>query len=335
MAAAGALCLLGLLVCIVVGHAAWRGWLGAAFLCAMAPSGAVGLVMAMRLTPGAWAREATPFLAAEARILPLAAAAFVPVLIWLGSIYSWVGQKETTAFRAAWLSAPAFVATTVIWFLVLAVLWRLLSRRESGPWVACVGLVLFLAIGTFAATDWLQSLDPAFRSSGFGLYAIAMQMLAALALAIVIGLTSPARMQRQGVLGGILLTLVLFWAYLAYMPYFISWSADVPSAAVWYLKRGRGVWAAVAILVAVCRFVPMFLLLFGKVRNDRRWLLGVASAVLFASIPETAWIVLPAAPGAPRADAWTALAFVLSAVGLMGLGWSLAKAGAPTSEAAA
>jgi hypothetical protein len=319
---AGAVCCLAaLIVCVVVGHAAWRGWLAATVLCMSLPTGAIGLVMTMRLIPGAWARNAAPFLQQEALLLPIGAAALLPVLIWMGTIFTWVGQRQDTPFRAVWLTAPFFIARAVIWIAVMAGLWRLLRRKDAPPAVSCVGLLLFLVLGTFAASDWVQSLDPAFNSSGFGLEVISFEMLTALALGLVIGLISPAPMERQGAVGGLLLTLLLFWAYLAFMPYFITWSGDVPAAAVWYLKRGRGIWAAVAILVALCRFVPMFLLLFTQVRNGRRWLLGVALALLVGSIPEAAWLTLPAAPGAPAADLWTVLTYLLALAGLGSFGW--------------
>ncbi|HEX4098411.1 MAG TPA: hypothetical protein VHX64_16915, partial [Caulobacteraceae bacterium] len=53
----------------------------------------------------------------------------------------------------------------------------------------------------------------------------------------------------------------------------------------------------------------------------RRWLLGVALAVLVCSIPEAAWLTLPAAPGAPAADLWTVLTYLLALAGLGSFGW--------------
>jgi hypothetical protein len=318
----GALCAAALIICIIVGHAAWRGWLAAAVLCVAVPSGAVGLFMTTELTPGAWARGSGPFLKMQAWALPVGAAAFLPVLVALPAIYRWVGQAQQTPFRAVWFTEPAFIIVTIVWLAVVAVLWILLLRPAPAKAVSCVGLLLFLVIGTFAAADWVQSLDPAFNSSGFALYLISLEMLTAQALALVLGLGGPVRMERQGPVGGMLLTLLLFWGYLAFMPYFINWSANVPASAVWYLKRGRGIWAATAALTALCRFVPMFLLLFGSVRNSRRWLLAVSAVVVLGAVPEVAWLVLPSAPGAPGADLWAVAAYLLALTGLANLAWS-------------
>jgi hypothetical protein len=316
--AAGAVLLLAALAgCVLVGGAAWRAWLGASFLAISPPIGALGLIMTMRLIPGAWAREASPVLEAEALLAPVGAVAMIPVLFALPALYRWVGAPQDTAFRAAWLSPAAFVGVTLAWIIILFALTALLARRPSAPRaVSCVGLILFLIFGTFVATDWLQSLDPEFNSSGFGLYLICLQMLLALALAIMLALSRPEGLPRPGILGGLLLTILLMWGYFIFMPFFIDWSANVPAAAVWYLRRGKGVWADAAWLVAACRFIPAFLLLFRTVRNDRRWLLGVAGAVAVGSIPEVAWLVLPAPPGGPAANGMVGALFVLGVVGV-------------------
>lgn len=317
-AIAGGAALLGALAgCAAHGGSAWRAWLAAAFLAVSPPVGALGLIMQMRLIPGAWARETSPILEAETRLAPLGAAAFAPVLIALPSLYPWVDAPQATPFRAAWLSPPAFVAVTVAWLAIVIGLAAALARRPDAPrWISCVGLVLFMIVGSFAATDWLQSLDPDFNSSGFGLYVLCLQILLALALAIVLGLSDPAGAPRQGILGGLLLTVLILWGYFSFMPFFIIWSADVPAGAVWYLRRGQGVWGDTAWLVAGARFAPAFLLLFRTVRNTRRWLLWTAAAVVAGTVPEVAWLVLPSPPGGAAADGLTGALFLLAVVGV-------------------
>jgi hypothetical protein len=250
-------------------------------------------------------------------LAPVGALALVPVMIALPALYRWVHAPQPTPFRAVWLTPAGFVLVTVVWLAILFGLARLLVKRPDAPRaVSCVGLVLFLVFGTFAATDWLQSLDADFDSSGFGLYVVCLQILLALAVAIVLALGGREGLPRQGIVGGLLLMLLLMWGYFAFMPFFISWSADVPAAAVWYLRRGQGVWGDIAWLVAATRFVPAFLLLFRSVRNGRRWLLWVAAAVVAGSVPEVAWLVLPAPPGGSAADVAAGALFVAAVVGI-------------------
>ncbi|HLK25397.1 MAG TPA: hypothetical protein VKT30_12135 [Caulobacteraceae bacterium] len=319
MAAAAVVALAALVLCVFGGEAAWRAWLGAAFLCISLPIGALGMIMIMRLVPGAWAKQTSPLLEAEAALAPLGAAAFVPVLFASSALYHGVGEHKT-AFREAWLSQPFFIARTLAWILILFALARLLVRRPAAPRaVSCVGLILFLLFGTFAATDWVQALDPDFNSSGFGLYVISLQMLTAYAAAVCFGVSHAEQVAHPGWQGGLLLMLLLMWAYFAYMPYFISWSGDVPSSAVWYLRRGQSVWAWLAWLVAATRFGPAFLLLFTKVRNSRRWLARLAGLVVAGSVPEVAWLVLPAPPSGAPAELSTGALFIAAVLGVGGL----------------
>jgi len=322
-----------LIACGWIGAAAWRGWLAAAFILISLPVGALGLIMSMRLIPGEWAREAAPFLESQAALAPLGAAAMLPVLIALPVVYRWVGVHQATAFRAAWLTPAAYIAVTVCWIAIVFVLALSLIGKPGAPRaVSCVGLILFLTVGTFADTDWVQSLDPDFNSSGFPLYLICLQIMTALATAIVFALAGRAPLKRPGILGGVLLMLLLMWAYFAFMPYFINWSANTPASAVWYLRRGQGVWSALAWLTAALRFIPAFLLLFRTVRNEPGWLLGVSAAVLLGAVPEVAWLVLPAPPHGTPADIATAAIYSAAIIGMSRLTASLLPAARAWAE---
>src|SRR6185312_2888122 len=344
-ALAAAVAIVVLVACIVVGGGAWRAWLGAAFYFASLSIGALGLMMIMRNIPGLWAREAMPALEAEALLAPVGALAFIPVLVALPAIYRWVGATQTTPFRQVWLTPELYILVTVAWFAVVFILAGLLVGRPEAPRaVSCVGLLLFAVLGTFAATHWVQSLDPDFNSSGFALYVICLQILQGLAGALVFALMGPGLPPRRGIMGGLLLTVLIMWAYFAFMPYFISWSGNVPSGAVWYLRRGVGVWSWVAWLVAATRFVPMFLLLFTTVRTGKRWLLAMSAVVLAGGVPEIAWLVLPSPPGGPSAGPAAALLFIVAvaALGVLwaallgpAFAWAAARAAQPAKHEAA
>lgn len=322
IAAAAGICAIAVLIaCILIGGGAWRAWLAAAFLSVSVSVGALGLMMIMRNISGMWSREATPFLEAEIALAPLGALAMIPVLVALPEIYSWVGQPQSTPFREVWLTPTMFVLVTVSWFAIVFGLTAMLVGRPDAPrWVSCVGLLLFAIFGTFAATDWVQSLDPDLNSSGFGLYIICLQILLGLAGSMVFALSGAGDLPRRGIMSGLLLTVLLMWAYFAYMPYFIGWSGNVPSSAVWYLRRGRGVWGALAWLTAACRFIPMFLLLFTTVRNSKRWSFWVAFVVVAGGVPEVAWVVLPSPPHDAPAT-WSSAVLFIAAVASIAALW--------------
>ena len=316
--AGAAACLVALVAAALLPPAAWRAWLGAAFLWASTPIGALALLMIMRLSPGDWSEELGPFMEAQTLLLPLSALLMLPVLIEIRRIYPWPHAPQPTAFRAAWLAEPAFIARTIVWYLMLAALAGLLVLRGGRSTVtACVGLILLPTFGTFIATDWLLSLDPDFASSGFGLYVLEIQMLTAFALTLAALAVSGREVRRPGILGALLLCLLLFWSYLAFMHFIITWSDNLPPGVRWYQRRGGG-WGLVMWAVAASRLIPTFLLLFQTVRRSPRALLALCGLVVLGSVLEAAWLTLPAAGTGPAGPAEIVL-FVFASLGMAAL----------------
>jgi hypothetical protein len=229
--------------------------------------------MILRLTPGDWRQDLAGPLEALIRLVPAGGLFCLPVLFSLSAIYPWMHQHQPTGFRAAYLSAPFFIGRIVVWWGVLVALMRLLGgSRGHRPIVTALGLILFVTLGSMTAVDWLMSLDPAFTSSGFGLYVLCIQMLLALSLCLAAATGSSTSLAHPGALGGVLLTALMLWGYLAFMQYVIIWSGDLPRGVAWYQHRARGGWDLVMWTVAASRLVPLSCLLFGPVRQGRRWL---------------------------------------------------------------
>ncbi|HWE48127.1 MAG TPA: hypothetical protein VG407_19070, partial [Caulobacteraceae bacterium] len=251
------LCVTALAIAVVEGGTAWRAWMAAAFLAFGACAGSIGFLMILRIVPGPWREELAALFDAHARLLPIGVVAGVPVLFTLGSIYPWTHEHEATAFRAAYLSQGFFIGRALIWWAVLGALAVLVTGpRGRKIAISAIGLMLFVLLGTTGAVDWLESIDPHFASSGFGLYLIATQLLTALALCVFEAANGPGPIERPQVLGGVLVTLLLFWNYLAFMQYVIVWSGDLPPGAAWYIRRARHGWGAVIWAVALSRLIP-------------------------------------------------------------------------------
>jgi hypothetical protein len=265
------------------------GWLAATAFCAGVPIGALFLLLLTRIVPGPWRAAVAPGAAPLARLLPLVALAGLPIAFGLATLYPWVGASLETPFRAAWLTPVGWLIRAVA-FLVLGSALAFLPGRAF----AIAGLVAFVPLHTFVAFDWLMSLDPAFHSSGFGLYVLSIQSLTALSVLLLAHLaTDPG---SPGPLGALLLVALLFWGYCAFMPYVVAWSTNLPAAAAWYLRRTTGVWSPLFPAVTLLHDVPAFLLLFPGVRDSRRALAAFATLALAGSALETGWLVLPEAP---------------------------------------
>lgn len=301
----------------LLGGTAWRAWLGAAFLAASAPIGALALVMMIRIVPGDWGRTLEgPARSLAALTIP-GLALLLPVLLRLGVLYPWVGAHQETAFRAAYFTVGGFALRSLAWGGVFAVLSLLMAVRQGGGPLAAAGLMLFVLLGHLAATDWLLSLDPEFSSSGFGLWVICLQILTALSLSILA--VCAGRRSVEG-LGGVLTAVLLVWIYMSFMHYVIIWSGDLPKGVAWYQRRGDASWSAVIWVCAACRLVPTFMLFFSPLRQNRRWLAVVAGIVAGGSVLEMAWLVLPATHPAPGGLDGLLYGLALAGMALLGLG---------------
>src|SRR5262249_53071664 len=92
------------------------------------------------------------------------------------------------------------------------------------------------------------ALSPDWYSTMFGVYYFAGGFLAALALLVLIlrevqlgGWLNELGQSHAYALGRLLLSFVIFWAYIAYFQYFLIWIANKPLEARWYVERSRAI----------------------------------------------------------------------------------------------
>jgi hypothetical protein len=302
------------------------GWLAAFVFWSGVPIGALCLVMMIRLIPGAWDEELAPAAESALALLPLAAAAILPILVALPVLYPWTGMAGMTGFRGVYLTQWFFITRSLTFFAVAGVLAvLLLTRRQWSTAIASVGLIAFVLLDTTVAVDWLMSRDPQFHSSGFGLYVLSIQVTIALATLVPLRVLLGYQEAQSGLLGALLLTTLLLWAYFAFMQYLISWSGNFPYNALWYQERGGGPWSLVEYAIGALGLVPAFLLLFPPVRQGPAWLVGLSVAVLFGKALEASWLALPVLSATPATTfAVTVLALCgLGAFGATVLSWAL------------
>jgi hypothetical protein len=274
-------------------RAALGGWLAAVVFWGAVPIGALALLMMMKLIPGPWRAELMPGAERLVLLLPLAAIAMLPVLLGIGRLYPWV-DLSLHGYRGAYLSIGGFELRSVLFFTGMIVLGLLLlTRPVAAVAVSSAGLIGFVLFDTTMIVDWLMSLDPQFHSSGFGLYGLSIQFTVAIAALLLLRLSAGDAGEHTGILGGLLLTILLLWAYFAFMQYFILWSGNLPQGVRWYRARGEGGWASLEYVIAVLDLVPLFLLFFTPIRCGRRWLMALCVVVLLGKALELAWLVLP------------------------------------------
>jgi hypothetical protein len=247
-----------------------------------------------------------------------AALLLLPVAFGSSLVYGWVGARMAgpeLAGRAAYLSPWGFAVRGGFYLLVwnaCAYYFRSRSllqdrsarpelvralRRASAP--ALVALVLTL---TFAAIDWVMTLDPDWTSTIFGLYfslGCAVAALAALVL-LTVGLSATESVgqvvgsRQYHDLGRSLYTFVLLWAYVAFCQFLLVWYAELPGEMAWLGRRLTGSWKTVSVLLVLAHWaVPMFGLMPQAAKERPRVLAFWAAWLLLAHYLDLFWLVMP------------------------------------------
>ena len=332
------LSVIGFLVDPRQGYASWLAALAAGLSVAL---GALLLVAIANISGARWFDPLRATALDIAATLPLFAVLFLVLLPGLGVLYPWMHTRNLP--NSAWLDPRWFVARAVAYFAIWIAVSLLLRRwalkegadgaRPPSARERALAAVALPALGltlTFAAFDWIMSLDPAWASSVFGVYWFAGGMLTALAVvalaAVLRGRGGARRTQlppAQGyALGALMVTFAVFWAYIAYSQYFIIWIADVPEEAAWYVPRVHGGWGVVALVVLSGQFaLPLLVLLLYAAKRDARAIAVVAAWLLVMHYLDTYWLVLPAVhPDGPHPH-WLDLSALAAVIG-SGVAWT-------------
>jgi len=178
---------------------------------------------------------------------------------------------------------------------------------------------------TFAAIDWLMSLEPQWYSTIFGAIVATGQMLPALAFAIAVltflaghpVVAQYATAQVWNDLGNLLLAFVMLWTYMSFSQFLLIWSGNLPEEIVWYLARAEGGWQIIAVVLAVCYFaVPFLLLLSRDIKRHPERLRILAISLVCMSVVHYFWLVAPAFSPRQFSLHWLDLATLVGVGGL-------------------
>jgi hypothetical protein len=213
--------------------------------------------------------------------------------------------------KSAYLNVPFFLIRTAVYFAAWLALSYLIRKAPSEPGappsrlhkLSGPALVLYCLTVSFAAIDWVMSLEPAWFSTIFGVIFIFGQALSAMAFAIAVlfllsrrsGMAAALRPQHFHDLGNLLLAFVMLWAYVAFSQFLIIWSGNLPEEVSWYIARLNGGWGWIAVLLVVFHFVAPFLVLLSR-ENKRRLqrLAFLAGAMVVIRLLDLFWMVIPA-----------------------------------------
>jgi hypothetical protein len=290
--------------------------------------GSLAILMIRHMTGGGWGMVIRRVLGASMRTLPLMAVLFLP-LAWLGvpKLYPWAMAPEAIQNPGIrehlhnypvvlkYLNRSGFGLRAIVYFAIWGLIVYLLSKwsaeqntppvRDNSARFKAVsgpGLIIFAFTISFAAIDWVMSLDPSWISTIYGLLFVAGELLAGLAFAVVIErilfrykpmslLLRPDFVHDHG---KFMLTFIMVWAYFSFSQWLIIWAGNLPEEITWYIRRLGGGWAYVGLFLVIFHFaVPFAILLSRPFKRDITRLVWLATWMLFMRYVDLFWIIEP------------------------------------------
>src|SRR5580698_11062219 len=181
---------------------AFMDWLGVAL-------GSMAIIMIRHLTGGGWGVVIRRIQGAAMRTLPLLTALFIPVILGVHRIYIWAQPLDNVKDKhlhdhleditKTYLTTNGFWMRAVFYFIIWNLLSYLLSKyskegdqpgardnTDRFKTVAGPGLILYGFTVSFAAIDWVMSLDPSWISTIFGLVVLIGEVLSAMCFAVIV-----------------------------------------------------------------------------------------------------------------------------------------------------
>jgi len=176
---------------------------------------------------------------------------------------------------------------------------------KSSARVAPVFMAVFALTTTFAAFDWLMSLEPTWISTIFGVNFFAQSIVVLFAVTILFALSLRSQGHFKGALtvehfhdlGKLQFGFLIFWAYVNFSQFMLIWYASIPEETTYYHKRwslGGDGWKAWSMAILFGHFIVPFFVLIS--RNAKRALtpLGIGcSIILFFHFVMVYWLVMP------------------------------------------
>jgi hypothetical protein len=225
-------------------------------------------------------------------------------------------HAELMAKKSGWLNKNFFYVRALLYFLI----WSFLALRMLGYSVtqdttkdpqltvraqsfAPAATFLFALSLTFAAVDWIMSLEPTWFSTIFGVYYFATAVVSSYAVIILVTLALRTSGPLQGAvtpehyhdLGKLMFGFLVFWAYIGFSQFMLIWYAALPEETTWYHNRWDfGPWAKVTMAVIIGHFVVPFFWLISRnfKRNLGRLQIG-AGILLVMHVVDIYWFVMP------------------------------------------
>jgi hypothetical protein len=173
----------------------------------------------------------------------------------------------------------------------------LTRQKWSGP---CI--MIFALSVSFAAFDWVMSIDADWFSTIFGVYIFAAGMMAFFATMILIGRSLQAAGKLKDMIttehyhdmGKFLFGFIMFWSYIAFSQLLLYWYGNIPEETYWFRVRLSDGWQYLSYALIPLHFAIPFLGTMSRhVRRHPAGLMFWAVWVLVVHWLDMTFLVMP------------------------------------------
>jgi hypothetical protein len=355
----GLLLVLLSVVGLFVGDAASQTLAAASYLIAFAywagiSMASVILLMIFHTTRAKWMVVLRRPVEVMGATLPLFLVLFIPVVLARKTLYSWVEPAATLPretlklleHKRPWLNPSFFIGRGFFYIAFITVIMYLLfgwskkqdttgdvqltqKQRSLGA-----GALPFVGLAmTFAAFDWLMSLNPLWFSTVFGVYYFAGSFVSALSLLAIVthhgrgkdSVGTFVTAEHTHNIGKLMLAFTCFWTYIAFSQLLLIWIAGLPEETPFYITRFNPGWRAVGFVMIFCNFfVPFGALLSRSLKRDSGKLVAVAAWILLVHFVDIYWLVMPTFSPEGAAFHWTTVTGVVG-IGLLSVAFGVSR----------
>ena len=256
-------------------------------------------------------------------------------------------HHEVLEHKSGYLAPAGWGARAVFYFLTwifLALFYFRTSRKQDETkdleltnkmkkWSPLAAIAFGLTL-TFAAFDWVMSLEPTWYSTIFGVVIFAGSAVGMLALTTIIAISMIQRgvvgkamnVEHVHDLGKLLFGFMCFWAYTSFSQWMLIWYAGIPEEAAWFHKRWEGGWQFWSVLLMFGHFVLPFYYLISRMVKRRLPMMMIGAVwLLIMHVADIYWYVMPQfGPLTPRPVDFGAL-FLVGGVFFAYVFWQLGR----------
>lgn len=102
-------------------------------------------------------------------------------------------------------------------------------------------------------------------------------------------------MEHYHLMGKLMHSFVIFWAYIAFSQYFLIWYANITEETKFYLLRNTDFFNSYTVMLLVIGhfFIPFAALLVRQVKKTPKLMVAISVWMLLMQIADIYWIIIP------------------------------------------